>query len=94
MHISLQNIENGACKILLHFSGAMAEGLRAHWLLFSEDQALIPNNYVAVLTPVPGDSVPPSGLQGHCMHILHRHLCKAFMQNNKIFFKYLFIYYM
>lgn len=68
MHISLQNIENGACKTPLHCSGAMAEGLRAHWLLFSEDQGLIPNTYVAVLTLVPGDAVPPSGLQGHSLY--------------------------
>jgi hypothetical protein len=53
----------------------VAQQLRAVTVLV-EDQGLISSTHLAaynhLLTPVPGEPSPSSGLQGHCKHLGHR----------------------
>ena len=36
------------------------------------------------VTPVPGDPMPSSGLQGHCMHVVDRQTCRQNPYTHKI----------
>jgi hypothetical protein len=57
----------------------MAQWLRA-LAAPPEDSGSVPSTHMVAhmsLTPVPEDLLPPSGLCGHCMHVVHRHNMQA-----------------
>lgn len=65
----------------------MAQRLRA-WVALPDgpgfnSQHLLGDSQPPV-TPVPKDPVPPSGLQGHCMQVVHRHICGQNIHIHKI----------
>jgi hypothetical protein len=64
----------------------MAQCLRA-LVALSEEASSIVSIYIChtrVGNSIPEDIVPSSGLCGHCMHIVHRHLCRPNTHEIKI----------
>lgn len=66
-------------------------GVTARWLralrILPEDPGLVPSTHMAALnhlTPVLGDLMPSSGLQGNCMHMVHRNTYRQNTDTHKL----------